>query len=413
MAIKTTSPVLLGGTVAWRTAFPWIPVKSKWAEEPVVFRDSVRFKGLFSLMTGKFSNHTLEQLFMFIPGSLPLKHVDFKINPSLTLLDEDADRTFGDIRTRTISDIMGMEWASSRVVGDVLLTLSQLNVSFAVSAALDADRDRARLRQLRASPKHNPKGGKRNQTRSKTTPTAAERRQAEEDQAARAIVENQKSTIHVFPVVTRSPLHDLAFSLSQQGRWDEPLFDVDPHTLGDTGRNALEQLRTLTAADIIGTPRPEHAPAARIALVLAELDDNQMTLARNMFADTPLLVKDIARDEGVSRQAIYNRMRKIRELFADHISADADLDEFFHVVSSACSTPRPIHEIVNTYPALMARIHELDTPVWRIVERMSQTLKWDGVDGFIVKDGIASPVSKNSLAPSTDKESESPSQLDT
>lgn len=384
--MKKTSPKpeLKMGTVIWRAAFPWLPATEKW-EGPIVYGDTDQFKELFSLLKAHYRNITLDTAFPYIPSDAKLTDISFHVYSAVTVASKNPVHTWADVAGCDV-DVLFPPVTSSgkpsaqRAVANALNTLSRLNIAYAVTAALDTDRQTTRRK--RTSQK------RRGATKRKGPAREKERKQ----QQKRELIAIAKSEVHVIPVVARPLLHDAAMWLAQAGRWDEPILDAPDAVLDDYTAKVIERLRALTPEDIIGPPRSTHTPAYRLTLIAQELDDTLCDVAvGRVFSDELETVPHCVSRYGVSATTITNWTNKVRSEFIDAIVADTELHAFFHTVAIASRTTPPLGDLLAQFPALSLRVGYIDAPVWRVVERLSTWFGWSGVHGFTVKDGAVVP----------------------
>lgn len=372
------------GTVIWRAAFPWLPATEKW-EEPVVYGDTDQFRELFSLLKAYYRNITLDTAFPYIPSDAKLTDISFHVYSAVTVASKNPVHTWADVADRDV-DVLFPSVASAgkpsarRAIANTLNTLSRLNITYAVTAALDADRQTGR--RAGSSPK------RRNATKREGPARDKERKQ----QQKRDLIAIAKSEVHVIPVVARPLLHDAAMWLAQTGRWDDPILDAPGTVLDEYTAKVIERLRTLTPRDIIGPPHASHTPAYRLTLIAQELDETLCDVAvGRVFADELETVPHYVSRYGVSATTITNWTNKVRSEFIGAIVADTELHAFFHTVAIAARTTPSLGDLLVQFPALSLRVGYIGAPVWRVVERLSTWFGWSGVHGFTVKDGAVIP----------------------
>lgn len=384
--MKKTSPKpeLKMGTVIWRAAFPWLPATERW-QEPIVYGDTDQFKELFSLLKAYYRNITLDTAFPYIPSDAKLTDISFHVYSAVTVASKNPVHIWSDVADRDVDVLFppvtsAGKPSAQRAVANSLNTLSRLNIAYAVTAALDTDRQVRRRK--RTSQK------RRGATKRKGPAREKERKQ----QQKRELIAIAKSEVHVFPVVARPLLHDAAMWLAQAGRWDEPILDAPDAVLDDYTAKVIERLRALTPEDIIGPPRSTHTPAYRLTLIAQELDDTLCDVAvGRVFSDELETVPHYVSRYGVSATTITNWTNKVRSEFIDAIVADTELHAFFHTVAIASRTTPSLGDLLAQFPALSLRVGYIDAPVWRVVERLSTWFGWSDVHGFTVKDGAMIP----------------------
>lgn len=377
-------PELKMGTVVWRAAFPWLPATEKW-EEPVVYGDTDQFSELFSLLKSYYRNITLDTAFPYIPSNAKLTDISFHVYSAVTVASKNPVHTWADVADRDVDVLFppatsAGKRSAQRAIANALNTLSRLNIAYAVTAALDTDRQTTRRK--RTSQK------RRGATKRKGPARNKERKQ----QQKRDLIARAKSEVHVIPVVARPLLHDAAMWLAQAGRWDEPILDAPDAVLDDYTAKVIERLRALTPEDIIGPPRSTHTPAYRLTLIAQELDETLCDVAvGRVFADELETVPHYVSRYGVSATTVTNWTNKVRSEFIDAIVADTELHAFAHTVAQASHTTPSLDDLLAQFPALSLRVGHIDAPVWRVVERLSTWFGWGGVHGFTVKDGAVIP----------------------
>lgn len=386
-------PELKMGTVIWRAAFPWLPATEKW-EGPIVYGDTDQFKELFSLLKAYYRNITLDTAFPYIPSDAKLTDISFHVYSAVTVASKNPVHTWADVADRDVdvlfpSATSAGKPSAQRAVANSLNTLSRLNIAYAVTAALDTDRQTTRRK--RTSPQRRNATGRKGAPRDKKQQKRDEQ-QERKVQQKRELIAIAKSEVHVIPVVARPLLHDAAMWLAQAGRWDEPILDAPDAVLDDYTAKVIERLRALTPEDIIGPPRSTHTPAYRLTLIAQELDETLCDVAvGRVFADELETVTHYVSRYGVSATTVTNWTNKVRSEFIGAIVADTELHAFFHTVAIASRTTPSLGDLLAQFPALSLRVGYIDAPVWRVVERLSTWFGWSGVHGFTVKDGAVVP----------------------
>ena len=211
--MKKTSPKpeLKMGTVIWRAAFPWLPATEKW-EGPIVYGDTDQFKELFSLLKAYYRNITLDTAFPYIPSDAKLTDISFHVYSAVTVASKNPVHTWADVAGCDV-DVLFPPVTSSgkpsaqRAVANALNTLSRLNIAYAVTAALDTDRQTTRRK--RTSPQRRNATGRKGSPRDKKQQKRDEQQERKKQQK-RELIAIAKSEVHVFPVVARPLLHDAA-----------------------------------------------------------------------------------------------------------------------------------------------------------------------------------------------------------